>query len=231
MKTKKKNKNKELLATITKLERLIIAFITVIAITTIGLGTYAYFNVSKTSDINLTMISYDPDNPPNPEGDFSIRLYEHNGSEEVTSRTYTDIIPGSKLDKDPTIVNTGKYDMWVRINVIFTNANNWKSVSERNNLNGPIDVLKGISNDWYYSNEGIYDNTNDTITYTFYYKNVLSSNQSAILFNKVEIPYSFNNSDMSKLSTFQIKITADALQRDNTGDSCYEAFRNYWSID
>ena len=228
----KKNKKSELTSTITKVERLIISFIVIIAFMTIGLGTYAYFNVSKTSDINLTMISYDPEDPPiDPSGEFSIRLYEHDGANEVLSRTYTNVIPGSKLDKDPTIVNTGKYDMWVRVNVIFTKAHNWEEVSSRNSLVGPIGVLTGISNDWYYTNEGVVDNTNDTITYRFYYKNALSSNQSATVFNRVDIPLSFNDSDMQKISNFQIKVTADAIQKENTGDSCYEAFVNYWSID
>ena len=227
---KKSKKNSELFANITKLEKLVISLIVVIALVTIGLGTYAYFNVSKSSDIILTM-SYDPDNPqPDPDDNFSLKLYEHNeNGDEVTSRTYKDIIPGSKVNKDPTVVNTGTHDMWVRINVVFTNATSWISVSNRNNLNGPIDVLKGISDDWYYTNEGTIDNTNDTITYNFYYKNGLSSNESVTLFNKVEIPVSFNDNDMQKLSTFQIKVTADAIQKENTGNSCYEAFENYWS--
>lgn len=223
---RKSNKN---LKNILKLEKIIIITIALIAIVTIGLGTYAYFNVSKSSDIILTM-TYDPDDPPIPDDDFSMRLYEHdeNGN-EVSSRTYNDIIPGSKVDKDPTIINTGKYDMWVRINVIFTNASNWIDVSNRNNLNGPIDVLKGISNDWYYNNDRVIDSTNNTITYTFYYKNILSSNQKVVLFNKVEIPTSFNDNDMQKLKSFQIKVTADAIQKDNTSDSCFESFKNYWS--
>lgn len=223
---RKSNKN---LKNILKLEKIIIITIALIAIVTIGLGTYAYFNVSKSSDIILTM-TYDPDDPPIPDDDFSMRLYEHdeNGN-EVSSRTYNDIIPGSKVDKDPTIINTGKYDMWVRINVIFTNASNWIDVSNRNNLNGPIDVLKGISNDWYYKNDRVIDSTNNTITYTFYYKNILSSNQKVVLFNKVEIPTSFNDNDMQKLNNFQIKVTADAIQKDNTSDSCFESFENYWS--
>ena len=223
---RKSNKN---LKNILKLEKIIIITIALIAIVTIGLGTYAYFNVSKSSDIILTM-TYDPDDPPIPDDDFSMRLYEHdeNGN-EVSSRTYNDIIPGSKVDKDPTIINTGKYDMWVRMNVIFTNASNWIDVSNRNNLNGPIDVLKGISNDWYYKNDRVIDSTNNTITYTFYYKNILSSNQKVVLFNKVEIPTSFNDNDMQKLNNFQIKVTADAIQKDNTSDSCFESFENYWS--
>ena len=68
---------------------------------------------------------------------------------------------------------------------------------------------------------------NNTLTYTFYYKTKLAPNGEATLFESVTIPSVFDVDDMSKLATFQLKITGEAIQAANTGDTAQKAFEKF----
>ena len=74
----------------------------------------------------------------------------------------------------------------------------------------------------------MYDQTADTLTYTYYYKAKVPANGKATLFESVTIPAVFDIDDMVSLATFQIKVTGEAIQAANTGDTPQKAFADFW---
>ena len=99
---------------------------------------------------------------------------------------------------------------------------------------------KGISSDlrtWldvdrnaWYADDSATTVANNSVTYVYYYRYKLTTDdaaQTAVLFNKVTIPGEFEQEDMRFVSgDFSIKVKAEALQADNTGDNAVEAFAN-----
>ena len=81
---------------------------------------------------------------------------------------------------------------------------------------------------------------NDSIVYTMYYNGILLGDQDSIydngtnkdvvtVFTAVKIPEQFDQDYMAYINEFELKIVAEALQFDNTGDNCFDAFANYWN--
>lgn len=211
---------------------LIIALIIcLIGLVAVG-GTLAYFSTSDTATNKFMIASYDPDDPnPTPDSLFSLKVYEHDKSgQEVEGLSFTDIAPGTTVSKDPTVENTGRYSAWIRVNVELSNADVWTSLMEKHNINDLVQLFGGYSDtDWYRAdNNYTLNEEEDTLVYSFYCKKALAKGDKKTLFTSFEIPSEFDAYDMSKLNYFELKVTADAIQEANTGDSAYFAFSNYW---
>ena len=146
--------------------------------------------------------------------------------------TYDDIAPGDLLTKDPTVENTGKYDQWIRVNVTLTNATNWVSVLRACNITSLESIFVGYdANLWQSEGNDVpeIDTATDTLTFTYYLKDKLEPAETATLFTAVKIPEQFDQDYMAYINEFELKIVAEALQFDNTGDNCFDAFANYWN--
>lgn len=203
----------------------------------IGFGSLAYFQTSK----NLTnyfavagiVDPTDPDETINPNDLFSIRLDEQviGGTDRTEEgNTYTGILPGDTLKKDPTVTNTGKYEAWVRVKVTVTDATAWKAACEKHQIEDLEDIFNGyVAADWDREKaEDKLDATADTLTYTYYYKAKVPAGGEAKLFDSVTIPAKFDIEDMASLATFQVKITGEAIQVANTGETAQDAFHDFW---
>lgn len=201
-----------------------------------GAGTLAYFKTSKSLSNFFSVAGYDPQNPNatiSPETLFSLKLYETdtvNGGRTEDGNTYSGILPGDILVKDPTITNTGKYDAWARMTVTVTDAEDWQAVCEKHEITNLKAIFGGFEDSDWERNiaEDEYDETNKTLSYTYYYQKKLEPGQRATLFKTVTIPASFDAEDMSALSSFEICIVGESIQARNTGDSAEEAFSEYW---
>lgn len=209
---------------------IIVLIICLIGLVAVG-GTLAYFSASDTATNKFMITSYDPDDPnPSPDSLFSVKVYEHDkNGKEVEGLNFTDIAPGTVVDKDPTVENTGQYSAWVRVNVEFSNANTWIKLMKKHNIDDLVQLFGGYSDTaWYRVSNKYTLNGEDTLVYSFYCKNALARGDDATLFTSFKIPSEFDADDMSKLNYFELKVTADAIQEANTGDSAYFAFSNYW---
>lgn len=211
--------------------------VAVCLIAILSCGTLAYFTSTKSLTNKFYTASYDPDNPPTAEELFSIKIYETaaDGTENTEGLEYEDILPGMKVDKDPTIKNTGKYPAYVRLSVTVTNAAAWKAAFENHkddseDKGGAIeleDVFGEFNEDW--KRKEISENKNeDTLTYVYYLDGELAAGADSTLFESVTIPPQLTVEEMSALSCFEIRITGDAIQSANTGDNAFEAFTTYW---
>lgn len=205
--------------------------ICLIGVVTVG-GTLAYFSASDKATNKFMITSYDPDDPnPSPDSLFSIKIYEHDkNGKEVEGLSFPDIAPGTVASKDPTVENTGQYGAWVRVNVEFTNASTWINLMNKHSIDDLSELFGGYSETVWYRADNKYtlNEKENTLFYSFYCKKALAKGDKATLFTSFEIPSEFDADDMSKLNYFELKVTADAIQEANTGDSAYYAFRNYW---
>lgn len=192
-------------------------------------GSLAYFTATDSVSNRFLVATTDPGQPADPDALFSIRLYETDGAGQTeTGKEYTNVQPGSVLDKDPTVENTGKYDQWVRLSVTVTNAAAWKSACEAHSLDllsifGGLDGAKWIS-----AGDPMEDTAADSITYVYYLNEKLTPGATATLFTTVTLPVELTTEEMVSLSSFDIVIGAEALQADYTGDNAQAAFAACW---
>ena len=197
----------------------------------LALGSLAVFSNSDDITNKFMVAGYDPENPITPDELFSVTVYETDKDDNPTEQglTYEGIQPGDKLDKDPTVKNTGKYDQYVRVMVTVTNAKNWMDACKAHGISDLTTIFGGfVDADWTRVDAPVYDIEKDTLTYTYYYNSVLTPGETATLFETVTIPLSFTVEDMVALQQFELKVAADAIQSAHTGDNAVDAFANYW---
>ena len=161
--------------------------------------------------------------------------------------TYENIAPGDMLFKRPSTKNTGSYDQYLRMKVTFDNATALLDMLEQYGLT-PLNMLynaeggllsqelytnekyllaSASDSNWTYDNAPKLDSVADTITYTFYYNSVLGTDDSAVLFTWVNIPYQLTQADMAAFTggDFQLVVTGEAIQVKNIeANSAQEAF-------
>ena len=205
----------------------ILSMVSLLAICSVG--TLAWF---KTSDsiTNKFMVA---DSNGNGTSEFKIEIWETDilnpDVKDYDGIEYENILPGSVLKKNPTVENTGDFDQWVRVLVTFDEYTKLKEACIRNGLSEDLCEWLDINSALWDKGSSTYAEEDDTMTYAYYYKNKLSKDQTAVLFNEVTIPESFGIEDMQFANRdFNISIKAEALQADNTGVNALESFSSYW---
>jgi len=176
-------------------KKLITMLVAVSLIAVVGVGaTLAYFTDTEDVSNVVTM------------GNVNIALTEGNARDEsITSEgmEFGDVLPGQTVDKNPTIsLETGSANAYVRAKVTFDYAD---STISGNQIAALEDAIKDeIANNtkWYY---------NDVDDY-FYYSDILTQGDSAILFNQLTIPTAWDNFTANQ--TFHVLIDAEAIQAD-----------------
>lgn len=216
--------------------RILIASLVVCLAAIMAFGSLAYFTAQDRVQNKFYTAAYDPTDPDKPiTGNdlFSIKVYETDntktdGTKTESGNTYEKIQPGDVLAKDPTVENTGKYDAYIRVNVTFDKAAEWENIipedSELTALFGGIDSAK-----WTQSGK-IEDTTANTVTYSYYLNEALAPDATATLFSTVTIPTYINATQFATIASFNITITADAIQSANTG-TVTEAFGIYDTLE
>lgn len=203
----------------------------------ISVGTLAWFQANDTVT-NIFKVSTDDETQ---KADFKITLYETevnpetnsygdaNGNgvvDKVKTNTYDNVAPGDVLPKDPTVRNDGQYDQWVRMNVTLADYDKWQAV-----LGTGFDFRKlfNVSTAWSFDTITT-DATAKTLTLVYYLDSKLTvGSTSAPLFDKVTIPTEFEVDNIP--TNFNLKIVADAIQADNTGNNAKSAFESYWKAE
>lgn len=231
-----------------KKRRVLIAAIAVCLIAILACGSLAYFTFTAPTVTNkfYTYSTDDPKPPVTPKDLFSIEITEtgagqYGENNEYYGKVYQEILPGSTLEKDPTVTNTGKYAAWVRLRITITNGDNWAQISNEIGLTDLGVIFQdfnsnGISEETYnpdlptgwHRAEGPIIN-NDTITYVYYSNKPLQPGEASVLFNGMKMPEALTSQHMIDLAQFQIIIEGDAIQSDNTGDSAADAFNDHWT--
>jgi predicted ribosomally synthesized peptide with SipW-like signal peptide len=213
---------------ITKSKVLVIA-LAVCLIAVMSFGTLAWFTDEKSVD-NIFKVTTDDDNTT---PDFDLGLYESVADEEgatssftTTGNTYENLQPGDVLTKNPTVVNEGSYNQYVRVYVTITKANVLVPALVRHGLDLE-DVFGGYNADpnvQWISEIVDDDYTDGEVTNVYYLDKVLEPGEAATLFETVTIPGEFTKADMTFGGEFEINVVGQAIQSDNTGNNAKEAF-------
>ena len=223
-------------------KKIFVAALAVCLIAILSFGTLAWFTAEDTVTNKFMVTTSDSNGTP----DFSVEIFEHKvdsetgkkvSNEEVEGNIYKNILPGSKVDKDPTVRNTGLYDQWIRVKVTLSNYDVWCDALANGGLYDFSGILKTIGSEWLHdpATDRAFNADVTTATFTYYLKDPLLAAKNnggiadtATLFTSVEIPTAFTEDNMKFTGTqngvFDISIVAEAVQKENIADTCKAAF-------
>ena len=206
-------------------------------------GTMAYFTdrtdvIKNTFTVGSVDITLD-------EGEIDPATNKFKtGGARVQANAYEKIVPGSTVDKDPTVTNVGKSDAWVRIKMNFPMKSYWQQ--DMNNVaalfSGVVDsgytfptsitsgdlskVLTGFDSTKWDVKQTKYvinlfsDPQSFEYELTFTYKTKVAPEETAKLFDGVKVAPS-----IQYLSDFGMNLTAEAVQADgfDTAEAAFTA--------
>jgi|GEM_PF-1193551 len=192
-------------------------------------GTLALFSDNSTVANQFMVASYDPNNPPDdPDDIFSVAVREtvtdydldNDGTADVTANDsggydYKNITPGMDMSKIAAVSNTGAYDQYIRVKIVFNHASGWRAVMQRHGIASAASFLQGLDGSkWSAVNAAdAYDAATDTLTRVYWLNSTLAPAGSQTLFTSLAIPMSFDQSDMAALDgSFNVSVTAEAIQ-------------------
>lgn len=206
---------------------LIVLAVVLVACAGVG-GTLALFNANSTAANKFMVASYDPNNPPkDPDKIFSVKVNEsvsnydlnNDGIPDVTANSsggydYKNITPGMNMSKVAVVNNTGLYDQYIRVKVVFNNASEWKTVMQRHGISSVTSFLKGLDGTkWTSVGADVYDSAKNTLTCVYLLNRTLAPTNSETLFTSLAIPMSFDQNDFASLNgSFNVSVTAEAIQ-------------------
>ena len=185
-----------------------------IAVAAVG-GTLAYFTDNEEAVNTFTM------------GNVDIELTE---TDWVAP---SNAAPGIAYDKNPVVKNIGENDAWVRVDVTLSDAVAFRTAADKYGITDLSTILVGLDKtNWISAGSETYDATNNTLTYSYYYKNTLTVGSSTeALFTAVKLPGAFNNADMAAIGAsddnFTVTIKAHAIQTSDDYNTVEEAFAAY----
>lgn len=220
-----------------------------LAVVAIGGATLAYFTdtdeAKNTFTVGNVEIKLDETNVDDPQGD------------RVQENSYK-LIPGVSYVKDPTItVLEGSEPCYVRMKVTLNNASKIIAMCTDPEFaeDGPTGVedafplirmitfveknaakWDGIIPDNMVDTEEmlanakycVYDKEADTITYTFYYNDVVSAADAdavlETLFDEIKVPTWVTGEQLAALKDFQINVVAEAIQTSDNFANADEAW-------
>lgn len=198
-------------------------------------GTMAY--LTSTDEVNNTFTV----------GNVAIKLDEAKvdingspveGAARVKANEYK-LMPGHTYTKDPTIhVDAASEDCFIRAKVTLTNAKEWIAIATKYADNKVENIIKGTDDNIWWVSQPAVDETANTVTYTFVYKNeshtdelgkriwTSTDSKDLVLFNEIAIPGGLTNDELAAVGSSKITVVAEAIQADGfaNADAAWKAF-------
>ena len=228
----------------TKSKALLLTLCAVLLVAASVLGTMAYLTstdtVTNTFTVGKVEIKLDETDVTNPTGP------------RVKANSYK-LMPGTTYTKDPTVtVLKGSEDSYVRMKVTFNNAKEIIALCTDPEFagDGPTGVENafplirmvkfvetnaakwdGIIPDNMVDTEDmladakyfVYDETADTLTYIFYYRETVTAPTSdvglPVLFDTIKVPEWVTGEQLAELNNFKITVIAEAIQAGSFKDA------------
>lgn len=219
----------------------------ILLIAILSIGTLAWFSATE-SVTNTFYIGAAPGvggDDPDEKPPFGFNVFgqrqdtEHDPEYYEFINTYNNVLPASVLDKKVYFHNTGVYDQWVRLHLIFSDGAAWKNAIQKGAAYAHVDevtfitehLLGGLNENLLLEDPFVsYDlfGTTDTLTLTFYYKDMITTDAHFLIMDTLTIPGILNNEDMAAFGPngFTIQFRGDALQaNDLPADNAIDAFK------
>lgn len=195
------------------------AVVVIAAICVIGY-TLAYFTDTDTAENTFTVgnVKITLDEAPVVKDEEGYGWTANDEAERVQKNTYENVYPGAILPKDPMVTNTGANDAYVRVSVTVNNASAWIAACEKWGIDDLTTIFGGfVEEDWILAGDPVSDAAEDTLTYTYYYIDILEVDASTSkLFTTVTIPADFDGDDMAAIGgedgSIVLGIFAEAIQ-------------------
>ena len=174
-------------------------------------GTLAYFTDNETATNVFTM------------GKVDIELTE---TEWVAPDA---VYPGIAYEKNPVVKNVGDDSAWIRVDVTLSDAAAFITAAGKYQITDLSVIFDEHDETKWTRAEIVQDAEKDTLTYSYYYNDLLEAGESTdAIFTQVKIPGQFNNADMKAIGeNFTITIQAHAMQTADDYDTVLEAFAAY----
>ena len=149
------------------------------------------------------------------------------------------LLPGHTYTKDPTIhVDAASEDCFIRAKVTLTNAKEWIAIATKYADNKVENTIKGTDDNIWWVSQPAVDETANTVTYTFVYKNeshtdelgkriwTSTDSKDLVLFNEIAIPGGLTNDELAAVGSSKITVVAEAIQADGfaNADAAWKAF-------
>lgn len=149
------------------------------------------------------------------------------------------LLPGHTYTKDPTIhVDAASEDCFIRAKVTLTNAKEWIDIATKYADNKVENIIKGTDDNIWWVSQPAVDETANTVTYTFVYKNeshtdelgkriwTSTDSKDLVLFNEIAIPGGLTNDELKSVGASKITVVAEAIQADGfkNADEAWAAF-------
>lgn len=149
------------------------------------------------------------------------------------------LLPGHTYTKDPTIhVDAASEDCFIRAKVTLTNAKEWIAIATKYAGNKVENIIKGTDDNIWWVSQPAVDETANTVTYTFVYKNeshtdelgkriwTSTDSKDLVLFNEIAIPGGLTNDELAAVGSSKITVVAEAIQADGfaNADAAWKAF-------
>lgn len=197
-----------------------LTLVTILAILAFGSATIAYFTDTATANANTFTV-----------GSVKIELQQNNVENS------SDIVPGRKIDLQPTVKNTGKSAAYVRIRVLIPvglfDVLDKTSCWNTDALNSPVPTVTSNAVSYYQVNNTLVTENNAFIvtrnekqyySFDFTYANSLGATETTVsCWDYICISTSADNADLSGITTFDVLVEADAIQAEGF-DSAVDAF-------
>lgn len=160
------------------------------------------------------------------------------GAARVKTNEYK-LMPGHTYTKDPTIhVDAASEDCFIRAKVTLTNAKEWIAIATKYADNKVENIIKGTDDNIWWVSQPAVDETANTVTYTFVYKNeshtdelgkriwTSTDSKDLVLFNEIAIPGGLTNDELKDVGDSKITVVAEAIQADgfDTETAAWAAF-------
>ena len=153
------------------------------------------------------------------------------GADRVKANEYK-LMPGHTYTKDPTIhVDAASEDCFIRAKVTLTNAKEWIAIATKYADNKVENIIKGTDDNIWWVSQPAVDETANTVTYTFVYKNeshtdelgkriwTSTDSKDLVLFNEIAIPGDLTNDELAAVGSSKITVVAEAIQADGFDDA------------
>ena len=207
----------------TKSKALLLTLCAVLLVTASVLGTMAFLtstaSVKNTFTVGSVKITLDeakvtPDGKP------------VEGAARVAENSYK-LMPGHTYTKDPTIhVDAASEDCFIRAKVTLTNADKWIEIAKKYADNKVENIIQGTDDNIWWVSQPVVDETANTVTYTFVYKNeshtdelgkriwTSTDSKDLVLFKEIAIPGGLTNDELAAVGSSKITVVAEAIQAD-----------------
>lgn len=207
----------------TKSKALLLTLCAVLLVTASVLGTMAFLtstaSVENTFTVGSVKITLD-------EAKVTTDGKPVEGAARVAENSYK-LMPGHTYTKDPTIhVDAASEDCFIRAKVTLTNAKEWIAIATKYADNKVENIIKGTDDNIWWVSQPAVDETANTVTYTFVYKNeshndelgkriwTSTDSKDLVLFNEIAIPGGLTNEELKGVGSSKITVVAEAIQAD-----------------